>query len=70
MIEVFKTDVSETGKETLLQTILPKHFPGKKINFDLDDCDRILRMEGEQIINHHVIKILNQHGYYCEVLEG
>lgn len=47
MVEVFKTNEENyTDSEEILKT-LKKKFPLLKINFDLDDCDKILRVEGK-----------------------
>src|ERR1700741_1373259 len=44
-VEIFKTSVCKyTEAENLVHVLLLK-FPHYKINFDLDDCDRILRIE-------------------------
>ena len=45
MVEVFKTNVTADADADLLITELHKAFPSYKVNFDLDDCDRILRVK-------------------------
>ncbi|WP_262708982.1 hypothetical protein [Flavobacterium hiemivividum] len=40
-----------------------------QINFDLDDCDKILRVEGEIIPIVAIIELLINENYKCEVLE-
>jgi hypothetical protein len=68
MVEVFKTNVQEVDhSETMIQKLL-EHFPKSKINFDLEDCDNILRVEGN-ILPEQVIAVLNTHGYDCLALE-
>ena len=69
MVEVFKTNVQERKQATLLFEVLAKHFPLFKINFDLEDCDKILRVEGESISNERIINIVHTNGYQCKVLE-
>ena len=69
MIEVFKTNV-RTKKQA--SKILPKlsiQYPTAKINFDLDDCDKILRIESEEIIADEIIQILLHCDYQCEILK-
>lgn len=68
MVEVFKTNVREVEKSKVLAQKLQTHFPATRINFDLQDCDKILRVEGENILPLEVIQILNDRGYLCEVL--
>lgn len=45
MVEIFKTNVGSNSESKIILRLLSKSFPGYKINFDLDDCDRILRIE-------------------------
>lgn len=50
-------------------TVLSKKFPGFKINFDLNDCDKILRVEGNYILPEKIKALLNTNGYQCAALE-
>jgi len=69
MVEVFKTNVYEAEKSDLIFQKLHKHFPENKINFDLDDCDKILRVEGNNILPGKIIEIVEQEGHFCEILD-
>lgn len=69
MIEIFKTNVESKSQATVLVTALSQLFPHCRVNFDLDDCDRILRLEGESFCVPTTIGLLNEMGYRCEVLE-
>ena len=69
MVEVFKTNVQEVSHSSALIEKLLVHFPASKINFDLEDCDKILRIEGESVFPVKVIEVLNACGYQCGVLE-
>ncbi len=68
MIEVFKTNVSDTEQAKLLLDLLALRFPGNKINFDLYDCDKILRIDGSDYIVDDIRNLLNTHGFECEIL--
>jgi len=68
MVEIFKTDV-EKGKEAILLAALANIFPHCRINFDLEDCDRVLRVEGRDICCDTIISLLNTHDCYCAILE-
>ncbi len=69
MVEVFKTNIRERQQAAFLFEMLAHQFPSFKINFDLDDCDRILRVEGEEVSNQQIISIINKVGYQCQPLE-
>ena len=49
MVEVFKTNVQEADESDKIILKLLEHFPDSQINFDLDDCDKILRFEANLI---------------------
>jgi len=68
MVEVFKTNVQER-KAPILLAALSNAFPGCRINFDLEDCDRVLRIEGTDFCNEAIISMLNAHNCICEILE-
>ncbi len=68
MVEVFRTDVCEEMRATELIELLQKHLPGSRINFDLEDRDRVLRVEGEYVEPDPVSRLLQRHGHTCEVL--
>ncbi len=69
MIEVFKTDVEQLNEaDEIIQKLL-EHFPESKINFDLDDCDNILRVEGKTICIEKIIEVINSNGFHCIILD-
>jgi hypothetical protein len=68
MVEVFKTNVEDPGESVRVIQLLAPHFPKGSINFDLEDCDRILRIEDDKVSCTLVIGLLKDCGYACEVL--
>ena len=71
MVEIFKTNVTDPSlAESVLQA-LSAQFQGCRPNFDLDDCDHILRVElpGEPVPAHVVIGVLLGFGFIAEVLD-
>ncbi|WP_316765489.1 hypothetical protein [Pedobacter frigiditerrae] len=71
MVEVFKTDVSNCDDAERLIAQILLNFPNYKVNFDLEDCDLILRVQSfnESIIPQPIISILRHNGFYAEILE-
>lgn len=69
MVEVFKTNVQEMAKANELVELLRLHFPESRINFDLHDCDKILRIEGGNIPTRTVIDLVHENGFFCDVLD-
>ncbi len=68
MIEVFKTNVIKKSQAKTLLKILEQRFNDFKINFDLSDCDKVLRVQGQTISFEEIIELVNANGYQCEVL--
>lgn len=70
MIEVFKTNVKDEVQSRVLINLLHKTFPGFKANFDLDDCDKILRVCGiaNPLQAFQIINLLKDFGIRAEVL--
>jgi hypothetical protein len=68
MVEVFKTNVEELKASKQIIQVLLAQFPSHKINFDLSDCDRILRVEGKNISPDRIIELIHSTGFCCEVL--
>jgi hypothetical protein len=69
MIEVFKTNIDKHDTATEIATELQWLFPSISVTFDLDDCDRILRVSGEQIHVHGIQSYMQRKGHICEVLD-
>jgi hypothetical protein len=69
MVEVFKTNVQEFSEAQKLVALLQRHFPDSKINFDLDDCDKVLRVEGNNLRIEKVMALVTEKGFLCTVLD-
>jgi hypothetical protein len=70
MIEVFKTDVTNREKAKRLIEEIHKTFVGYKANFDLDDCDKVLRVvsSASDIEQDYFIGWLKKLGCNAEIL--
>lgn len=69
MVEVFKTTVERRKDADEICFLLLDRFPTTKINFDLYDCDKILRVEGAEISVPEIQLLLHTSGFGCEILE-
>ncbi|WP_353137879.1 methyltransferase type 11 [Pseudopedobacter sp.] len=71
VVEIFKTNVQNDIEADKLVNFLLELNPVYKINFDLEDEDKILRVE----VNHltidtdKIIKKMIEGGYNCEKIE-
>lgn len=68
MVEVFKTNVENETEAQAVSMVLMHMFPDTRINFDLDDVDKILRIQSDKIYKDFVMKTVNDIGFKCELL--
>jgi hypothetical protein len=68
MIYVFKTSVQTENEVRLLKPLLDNALAKIDWNFDLEDCDRILRADTPLENPERIVEILNQKGFACEEL--
>lgn len=68
MVEVFKTNIEDESIADSLAVEIQALFPGSTVNFDLEDCDRILRVAGPAILPARVAAVLQRSGHRCEIL--
>jgi hypothetical protein len=45
MVEIFRTNVKNKKLAGKILKVLQAHLPAFNFNFDLDDCDKILRVQ-------------------------
>jgi hypothetical protein len=70
MVEVFKTDVCDNKISKMIVSAIRNKFTTYKVNFDLEDCDHILRVETSRLVNpFEIIDIVADHGFTAEILE-
>jgi hypothetical protein len=69
MVEVFKTNVQKKTQSKMLLGALSETFPSLKINFDLTDRDKVLRVEGDHMEAFSIMILVKKHGFNCEVLD-
>lgn len=70
MIEVFRTNVQDPHHAIMLVGQINKTFEGYTANFDLEDCDNVLRVKSQAggIQAASVIDLLKDFGFYAEIL--
>ncbi len=70
MIEVFKTQVKDQVQARNLTDYIHRRFRNYQANFDLDDCDKILRVEclTGPVQSLFLIRFLKDLGCQAEIL--
>ena len=67
-ILVFKTNITTFEQVIKVNSILSKQSEIQKWNIDIEDCDKVLRIETSKPEINNVIDILKPHHIYCEEL--
>ena len=66
---VFKTSVTKKTEVQKLSPLLNKLIKHNGCwNFDLEDCDNILRVETQKLQAGNISTLLQLQGFYCEEL--
>lgn len=70
VVEVFKTNIKNPDTAQLIIEKLKELLPGTKINFDLEDCDCILRVESvcSEIDVNEIMRCVRELNFEIEVL--
>jgi hypothetical protein len=70
MIEVFKTNVRDANHAMMLVGQINGTFEGYAANFDLEDCDNVLRVKSHvgSIDAASVINLVKDLGFNAEIL--
>lgn len=69
MVEVFKTNVNSQDHASEIVHALQKMLPFAKINFDLEDCDKILRVEDEVVVSSNIVDYLQSRQVVASLLD-
>lgn len=65
MIFVFKTSVRDKIQVKLLKPYLNEYLLNSQWNFDLEDCDNILRINSKNCSEKQIVELLKNHGFEC-----
>ncbi|HWK06669.1 MAG TPA: hypothetical protein VNS58_23700 [Puia sp.] len=70
IVQVFKTDVQDQQVARHIVLFLKQSFSHCRINFDLDDCDKVLRIESllGPVQETAIQLVMAGYGYDCEPL--
>ncbi|QEM04645.1 hypothetical protein ACRQ5D_19280 [Mucilaginibacter sp. P25] len=66
---VFATSVRQRRQVSRVQNLLTKIPAIAQWNFDLEDCDNILRVEAKDLSPRYIESLLQNAGIYCQELD-
>ena len=66
---IFRTNIDRKSEFLSLKRDL-ENIPGVFLcTIDLEDCDKVLRVECENVSIEKVVKEVNKHSFFCQELE-
>ncbi|AKD55961.1 heavy-metal-associated domain-containing protein [Spirosoma radiotolerans] len=65
---VFKTNMVCAGCKQTVTKALSRFGNAIRWTVDLDDCDKILRVETTRISPHAILQVMHEAGFMCEEL--
>ena len=70
MIEVYKTNILKKKQAKGIKKQIKNKFPNYGVDFDLEDCDHILRIEtfNQALDNDAIINIVQKQDFEIEIL--
>ena len=68
-VEVFRTNVKTKKNADMVIHHIKRRLPVGKINFDLADRDKILRIEATEIPVQPILHLLQDLGFTCTPLD-
>jgi tRNA(Ser,Leu) C12 N-acetylase TAN1 len=66
---IFRTNINTLEKVKKTDQLLSKHKGIQRWNIDLEDCDKVLRVETAMLQKESVIGILKSHEIFCEEMD-
>lgn len=68
MVIIYRTNINNRNQFQVVTLLLSKLFQDLRVNIDLEDSEKVLRLEGKEIISDMVITSLERIGVECQVM--
>lgn len=68
-VKIFSTDIENRTQVNDISAAICSLFPHSIVTVDLEDCDKVLRVEGNIPTSEYIINLLSKLGFRCEELE-
>ena len=68
-VKIFSTDIEHRTQVIYISAAICSLFPHSIVTVDLEDCDKVLRVEGNIPTNECIINLLSKLGVRIEVLK-
>lgn len=68
-VKIFSTDIENRTQVNDISAAICSLFPHSIVTVDLEDCDKVLRVEGNIPASEYIINLLSKLGFRCEELK-
>jgi hypothetical protein len=68
-VKIFSTDIENRTQVNDIRVVICSLFPHNIVTVDLEDCDQVLRVEGNIPSSEYMISLLSKLGFRCQELE-
>ncbi len=68
-VKIFSTDIANRRQVNDVSAVICSLYPHSIVTVDLEDCDKVLRVEGNIPTNECIISLLSKLGFRCEELQ-
>jgi hypothetical protein len=70
MVEIFRTNVADPHQARRLRDLIVRNFSHYEASFDLEDCDRILRVKNTKgnVQSERIISLFYAAGFNAQLL--
>jgi hypothetical protein len=68
-VKIFSTDIENRTQVNHIRVVICSLFPHNIVTVDLEDCDQVLRVEGNIPSSEYMISLLSKLGFRCQELE-
>lgn len=69
MVIIYRTNINNRSQFQAVTRLLSNLFQDLRINIDLEDSEKVLRLEGKEILSDKVINSLEKIGFECQVMD-
>ena len=68
VVKVFKTNINCKADAQKILSLLELNLHPLRVTVDLEDCDKVLRVESASCAETQVISLVNSSGFQCALL--
>ena len=69
MVHIFKTNISTLRQLKMAELLLSRENRIERWNVDIEDCDKVLRVETDALNESQIVTLMRREEIYCELFD-